>query len=513
MIISNASNQNLDGLHIRDIRLPFLGLLVIFLTFTFLSQALFNLSRPLSVVFFALSVLVIFVQAIFGSRNDLFLFLFTVISMRITIPFASEKEIELVLPTFFFVISVVRFYPKFSHVSAKYLHPLLFAVVFFFGFCLVGIFYRIQIPGINAIGNNSGLLSRFNLYNSIITFLTVMLLFDHRFVRSWINYAFKFNLLVFCVAAIIMVLGLGAFPLFNSFTWSIIVETAESKKIIVLGTSAVFILAYALCFVRRPLNMFLLIAVSFLGMLLSGSRISFVAGVSMLFFAFVVRKGFLGKSFVILALLTIVGYKILLSPIILLVPEKYQRLVIIFPSEYYEGKLREFRNSAAAASTSFRFDIWNRAAKKISKQPLIGNGFDVPQANYDFSTSSVLSMYQKIPTEILHGDFVRTGNLHNTFISIAYLLGVPAAVLFLYIFLRLIWRHYKWSIVLRETHRSVALFITAILINYMIFALISDLVFDLEFFVLLAIALKTMIFYYNSPVENIEPESGKNSNS
>ena len=104
--------------------------------------------------------------------------------------------------------------------------------------------------------------------------------------------------------------------------------------------------------------------------------------------------------------------------------------------------------------------------------------------------------FQKIPTDILHNDFLVTGSLHNTFFGIAYLLGIPALILFVWFLFRLTWLHYKMSMRSGEMKRRVALFITILLINYIVFAMVTDLIFDLQFFLTFAVALKILFFYY-----------------
>jgi O-antigen ligase len=139
-------------------------------------------------------------------------------------------------------------------------------------------------------------------------------------------------------------------------------------------------------------------------------------------------------------------------------------------------------------------ELWARSLPGIAAHPIIGSSFDTPQANYDFE-GDILQGFRKIPTEILYHDFLVTGNLHNTFLSVAYILGVPAFLFFTYFFLRIIWSHYRKSRKVAFPEREISLFFSIIMINYFIVALVSDLIFSLEFFLFLAMAVKILLFH------------------
>ncbi|MBX2895002.1 MAG: O-antigen ligase family protein [Cyclobacteriaceae bacterium] len=361
---------------------------------------------------------------------------------------------------------------------------------------MIGVFNNVQIS-IDSSSHNSGLLNRFNLLNSMVAFFCGLTLFDVSITEKWIDYYFKFNLAIMMVSVIVILFDIGTFPFFNTFSWSLIQEGNGSKKMIIAGISAASVLLYTLVFVNNKQRRVALIFLAFIVLLISGSRIFFLSGVFILLVSLVVKARIFGKSILILAGTIATATYILTTPVILLIPEKYQRLVIVFPPEYYTGKLAHLSESAAAASTSFRLNIWNMALKKIEEHPLIGNGFQAPMADYNFE-GDILEGFQKIPAEILERDFLITGNLHNTFFSIAYLFGVPAFLFFLFFFARLIWLHYNKSTILDGYNRKVAIFITLVLIQYFITTLTSDVIYDLQFFFTLAVAVKIYIFYYKT---------------
>lgn len=473
--------------------------LILFLFFSFLSQLFYPIFIFGSYLAFTISILLLIGLLFLSSRIDLFIFLYITCTARIIIPFLGTREMSLVLPSILLIVSLVRYFPRFTKINTKYVNILIFSFGIFLIFCFLGILNNIKIPGLNSVDENTGLLNRFNLLNSIIVFITGLILFDYQQFFKWRGVLFGFYLIVLFVSMGIILLDLRPFPLFNTFTWSLLKEDESSIKLVIAGVSSSFILIYTLVFVRKPILYYLLFLLSFYGLLISGSRISFLTGVLLVFIHFVAKRKVFGKSLIVFLIGGIFGFFILLSPFILLIPQKYQRLFIIFPPHYYTGKLAEFSNSAAASSTNFRLDIWERAIKKIKDSPFLGNSFDAPQADYNFQGSS-LEGFKKIPTETLHNDFLVTGSLHNTFISIAYLLGLPALLCFIYFLIRLIWKHYRNSWIYTDMDKNISLFIFLILIYYFVAAMATDLLFNLEFFLFLAVALKMVLFHHNSNV-------------
>lgn len=471
--------------------------LLCFLFFYFFSQLFFPSFPSVGLGAFLISAIVLIVLLLVGTRSELFLFLFVTTAMSLKIPFSPQRELELILPSAFLIVSVVRFMPKFLRIKKQYTHPLLFFIIIFLGLCFIGVLNGIKIAGINATGGeNSGLLNRFNLFNSIVIFVAGLILFDYRHSEQWSKLFFKFYLAVLCVAICVIIFKIGPFPFFNTFSWSLIVENEGSIKMPIAGVAASFVLICTLIFVKDKNRFWFLTFLSLFGLLISGSRISFLAGLLIGFAYFVVKGRILGKSLLVLIAAAVLSFYVLLSPVILLFPEKYQRLVILFPPQYYTGKLSQFAESAAASSSSFRQSIWLMASEAITEKPLIGNSFGAPKADYNFE-GNLMEGFQKIPTEILHNDFLVTGSLHNTFFGIAYLLGIPALLLFTYCLVRLTWLHYKMSMRVDQKKREIALFISILLINYIVFAMVTDLIFDLQFFLTLAIAMKIYLFYYN----------------
>jgi len=177
---------------------------------------------------------------------------------------------------------------------------------------------------------------------------------------------------------------------------------------------------------------------------------------------------------------------------VLLVPEKYQRLVVIFPSEFYTGELSKLRASAAAKSSNFRYEMWTKAYDKLKEHPLTGEGIGIPKAQYDLGAEG-LSAFQKIDSKILIEDFMNSGSLHNTFFSIAYIFGLPAVSIFFVFLISLLLRTYKLTQIYSGELKATYVFFTLIILNYFIQAFISDIHNSMEFYVFMAIIIKVVM--------------------
>jgi O-antigen ligase len=179
------------------------------------------------------------------------------------------------------------------------------------------------------------------------------------------------------------------------------------------------------------------------------------------------------------------------SPLILYIPASLQRVFIIFPKEFYSGSLRSLENSAAANSSTFRYEMWKLALPEIAKHPLAGKGFSVPKQTYSFSEEGMTS-FQTKSTDILYYDFMAGGQLHNTFVSMAYIMGIPAALIFFAAFIGVIFRTYRYYLLYESQYQPYLKFLLLLLFSSLLSSMLGDLHFDLIFFIFLAIALKTL---------------------
>ena len=211
------------------------------------------------------------------------------------------------------------------------------------------------------------------------------------------------------------------------------------------------------------------------------------------------------KGIVFLFVFSAISISLLLSPVILLIPQKYQRLVIIFPSEFYSNSLHELQVSSAASSSNFRYEMWTKAFTEIKESPITGTGIGIPKAQYDLAAEG-MNAFNKIDSKTLTEDFMKAGTLHNTFISIAYSFGIPAAILFFIFLILVLLKTYRLTLIYKDELRAVFIFFTLIILNYITQTFMSDIHTNMEFYVFLAIIIKSiLVFSKPSPKLEIKP--------
>ncbi len=149
-------------------------------------------------------------------------------------------------------------------------------------------------------------------------------------------------------------------------------------------------------------------------------------------------------------------------------------------------------SSAAAKSSNFRYEMWTKAFDKLKDHPLTGEGIGVPKAQYDLGAEG-LGAFQKIDSKILIEDFMNSGSLHNTFVSIAYIFGIPAAIVFFIFLVSLLLRTYRLTQIYTGELKATYVFFTLIILNYIIQTFISDIHYSMEFYLFLAIIIKTTL--------------------
>lgn len=424
-----------------------------------------------------------------GSNDDLFVFLFFSSFVRIVLP-QNFRELSLFLPLFTgIVILLKKQWPLKNVAKYKLKSSQIFLLLFFF---LVGyqVFHGMQLPSLLRFYSvNTGFLGRWSLFSNMFLFGVLYTSFRPSYLHYLLSKMREFYACVLTISFMMLLFHINSLPLFNTFTWSIVVENASSRKMIIAGTASIFLVTSEIatgkfCFKKILLSTFLLIIV-----FMSGSRTAFLSFFIIIFFAYAIRKGLLARSIGMMILIGGVGIALFLSPVILYIPAKYQRLFIIFPSEFYTGKLHELSTSSAANSSSFRYNMWKKASEAILENPLTGNGIGVPQGNYNLKAEG-LGAFNNIDSKTLVEDFMATGSLHNAFITIAYVFGLPAAFFFISFLITLLMSIYKMSQLADNEHKPYFVFLTLIILNFIIQAFISDIHNSQEFYALTAIAMK-----------------------
>lgn len=476
-----------------DQRLNGFNVFVLFAAFFACAQVGYKLTPILSLPFL-LGAFTLFAYLLLrGNTNDLFIFLFFTSIMRIVLP-NNFREVSLFFPLIIGIVLLARNIRKFDRIRVYYLNSALLLLFLFFFSISFQVFYHLQLPGFLGSGGtgNTGFLLRWNLINNVIAFAVLFVGFNKEILYYLIARINVFYVFVFIVSMFMILLRVNTLPLFNTFSWTVVVESPTSKKMIIAGSAAIMLLLYQLAFKRRTIIWLGSLAILLMGVALSGSRTAFLSYLLLVMFAFMIYHKFLIRGIIALLLSSAILFAILLSPVVLLVPEKYQRLVVIFPSEFYTGELTKLRASAAAKSSNFRYEMWTKAFEKVKDHPWTGEGIGIPKAQYDLGAEG-LSAFQKIDSRILIEDFMNSGSLHNTFVSIAYIFGLPAALIFFVFLFSLLLKTYRLTQIYTGELKAIYFFFTLIILNYIIQTFISDIHNNMEFYVFMALIIKTVL--------------------
>lgn len=456
------------------------------------AQFSYKLTPLLSLPFLVVGFMLFGYLLIKGNTNDLFIFLFFTSIMRIVVP-GNFREVSLFFPLVIGMVIFAKNIRKLERIKVYYLNSLMFVFLLFFISISFQLFYKIQLPGFLGSGDgNSGFLLRWNILNNFIVFIALFVGFNREVLYYLISRLNIFYIVVFVISLFMLLFKVNTLPLFNTFTWTVVVETASSKKMIIAGTAAIILLTYQLAFKRRTVIWLMSLVILLFGVAVSGSRTAFLSYLLIVMFGFMIYHRFLIRGIVTLLFSSVIIVAILLSPVVLLVPQKYQRLVVIFPSEFYTGELTKLRASAAAKSSNFRYEMWTKALQKIKQHPLTGEGIGVPKAKYDLGAEG-LSAFQKIDSRILIEDFMNSGGLHNTFVSLAYIFGLPSAILFFVFLGMLLLKTYRLTQIYEGDLRAIYFFFTLLILNFIIQTFISDIHNSMEFYVYLALIIKTVL--------------------
>jgi O-antigen ligase len=412
--------------------------------------------------------------------------------MRIVLP-NNFREVSLFIPTIVGLIIVLKNSNKFSRIKVYYLNSVLLFFLLFMFFISFQLFNNLHLPGFLGGGQgNTGFLLRWSLINNFIAFTVIFIGFKIEMIVYLISKLNLFYVTVFIIAMLMLLLNINSLPLFNTFTWTVIVESANSKKMIIAGAASLMLLIYQLAFGKKTVFWLIGLTILLFGVAVSGSRIAFLSYLLIVLFGFLIYHRFLIRGLFLMMFISVLLFAALLSPLVLLVPAKYQRLVVIFPSEFYSGALAKLRSSAAAKSSDFRYEMWGKAVIKIKENPWSGTGIGIPKAQYDLGAEG-LSAFQKIDSKILIEDFMNSGSLHNTYVSIAYIFGLPATIFFIVFLFSLLLKIYKLAQSKDVELKTFYYYFTLILIFFIIQSFISDIHNSIEFYAFAAIITKVVL--------------------
>ena len=396
----------------------------IFLSFAFLmgvSQALSPVSMILAQILVAAAIAVTIVTFIAGDSRALAIALILISLTRMTIPSTDREFQELLLPP----LSGLLLLKSVRQRGLRSLAVTNFAILYF-AICIVAFFSGLKGPqGVfsSVVGESSGFRARWTLISTVVLFFSIRSSFSPKSISRLLRLLVKFYVAIIIVCFAMLVFGIDTLPLFNTFSWSVLHETPTSSRFGILGAAALslstILLPSPMGFVSRGRGA--LIAMAFAGVILSGGRGTLFAFFIVCLLWYAMKNGKIVRTAVI-GFITIVGLIIFSNSIfVTYLPSSIQRQFILLPSEIYEDSVPQISKEAAASSSSWRYAIWALAIDKILENPITGTGFGLP---------SGIPAQDQTDGETSVNDFLVMGNTHNTFISIAYIMGIPAMLVF-----------------------------------------------------------------------------------
>lgn len=371
-----------------------------------------------------LVMLLLLYSGVWMRLDEMFLLLFLIISSRYVTGFADRELKEIVLLPLFFI--VLAFRRKEIEQGAL---PRVFVI-----YALLGlyVFLRgLEFPDYTSLKPDhiTGFQGRWWVVCSLAAFLVGFYFSCHVNLKHLALATFWFYFVALILSSLMLVAGVDEMPLFNLYSWMKLEGVNRLGILSVSGVMCILMLLAERKLIGTRSLRFAAFGLAFWGVVAGGGRASLLGLLFTIwiYFFFIKRRKTL-----IVALTLILGLVIGLSSISdvsELLPEKYRRVIdlgdtsLILPtltSGLGADQLKSAPDSEAGGSSAWRLLMWALALDAIHEKPFFGSGI-LTQVSVDFGTK----------TDAITDDFIMSsGNLHNTFLSLAYVWGVPAMILF-----------------------------------------------------------------------------------
>ncbi|MCX7871731.1 MAG: O-antigen ligase family protein [Verrucomicrobiae bacterium] len=105
--------------------------------------------------------------------------------------------------------------------------------------------------------------------------------------------------------------------------------------------------------------------------------------------------------------------------------------------------------SGAVDTSDWRIMRWRRAMNEIAANPLFGKGYGGVENAWVFAD---VSQFEDARLEV----DLATGGIHNGYISCAYSLGIPALILFLFVFIEKLWITFKFAERFKDSDKELS---------------------------------------------------------
>lgn len=381
-------------------------------------------------------------------------------STRFLIP-GSDRDLQELLVPWLALILVFR-----EHRSLSGLFGISTPGLIFLSFACLAFFRGLELPSgvLQSTGEPTGFRARLLLLTSVMTVLAAAAAGRRYPLLGLVHILKRFYSIVLLLSLVLLIAGVESAPLFNTFSWKVFQEPSGSIRFGILGVAgiAVFTLMLSNPMSEPSRQRRIWLALSALGVLLSGGRADLVGMiVVMLAYVAIVKRRLVQTLLAVMAVGGIL-FVVSTSNAIDLLPDSVRRVFLLVPSEAISNPVELNSGESAMASTSWRMVIWLMAAENILERPWFGNGFGVPFGDPELHEMQVSTMSH---------DFMVMGNAHNSFISIAYLMGIPAALCFLLWLVNLFIGMYK-AVLARAD--KISLWLLLVLLSSVIGAFVSD---------------------------------------
>lgn len=361
------------------------------------------------------------------TKENAFFLLFLIIVTRYITGISGRELRDLFPVIFFFLLIIIR--PNFIiKTRALPLSFILYALLL-----LKVIFQDFEFINVTEV---TTFFRRWQFFTTLICFLLGFYLSTAVNIKRLNKIFFYFNFAVMVISTTMFVLTIPQIPLFNTYEW---MKLPLDNRIGILSSSGAFCILILICnkeVVMRRLWRIGIYMLSFFGIIAGGGRsnLLFLILGYLAYLFFIKKKKVLAISIIAAVVIVTQTGKFVIN--IDAMPEKYQRVFSLINIEMlstafeFIGQDKELEvvkkhvTTSADWSSFARLYMWNRAIIGMSEKPVFGFGIQNPLAGENKRSLDFADRPEHAE------DLVLTGTLHNSFFSLAYIAGIPTAVLF-----------------------------------------------------------------------------------
>jgi len=421
-------------------------------------------------LFFLVSLLLVTMTFVYGllflSLAEAFILLLLITSTRY-ITGVAGKELQVLVPIAFMLLLLIL---KGKQLPTKRI-PVMFFIYALFLLAVV-------VRGFEFLDSTQAttFTRRWNYVTVLTCFVAGYYMTNNLRITHFARVLFWLYFVAMLFGFFMLIFEISEMPLFNTFSWT---KAPFDEHFGILSLAGAYCLLILVCVrdtVRSSVGRYCAIVVSVAAMFFSGGRASLLGvGVGLLGYLFFIKKrrrlvAAIVLSFVTLAQMGSIDwvsdrlpagvarvFEVVNVEMMLAAVEELGEDADLTAAQHLAG-------SSADWSSMSRLLMWHGGIKGIKEKPLVGQGLKNPFAGIDKST---LTFEEKIDIEALVG----TGYLHNSYLSLAYVAGIPAAFVFLAFVLNLIRKSYWLS---QRSHEPTYSLLLILSLHWFTISFVSD---------------------------------------